>query len=120
MAHPERIHQMLATVDAMDARAFARWFTPSATLRYGSGEPIVGREGIESFAAQFFGAILALRHRVLHEWDHGERLICQGECTYTRKDQRQVTLPFMTLSTWEGAQMSEYLVYLDGAPLFAP
>jgi ketosteroid isomerase-like protein len=120
MTQPEWMHRMLATVDAKDAAGFAGWFTPDAVMRYGSGEPMVGPGAIRGFCDRFFCAVDGIAHRVLAQWDEGAKTICQGECSYLRKDGRRLTLPFMTLSTRRGDKLAEYLVYMDAAPLFAP
>jgi hypothetical protein len=67
----------------------------------------------------FFSSIKGLKHRLLKVWHLEGAAIIQGEVTYTRKDGRLVTVPFMNLFRLEGPLINEYLIYNDVSPLFA-
>ena len=43
----------------------------------------------------------------------------QGEATYTRKDDKMVTVPFLNLFKMKGALVSQYIIYVDISPLYA-
>ncbi len=120
MANLGWMKEMLDTVDRMDAEGFSRFFAAGGTMRYGNGPSVSGPAGVREFSANFFAAINGISHRVLGLWETDGGVFCQGECTYQRKDGRAVTLPFLTLSKQGNAGLSEYLVYMDAAPIFAP
>jgi hypothetical protein len=114
------MREMLDAVDKMDADGFSRYFAPGCKMRYGNGPEVVGPTGVRDFSAGFFAGIDGICHQLLGVWRTEGGVVCQGECSYKRKDGTQVTLPFMTFSRRGDAGISEYLVYMDPAPIFAP
>lgn len=113
------LNQAFKTIDRMDAEGFVGFLTDDAVFRYGSGEAVRGKDDVRSAVAGFFGSIKGLSHRLLETWNLGETVMCRGEVTYTRKDDKQMTLPFMDLFKMKGELVQEWLVYMDPGPLFA-
>jgi hypothetical protein len=45
--------------------------------------------------------------------------VCEGEVTYRRHDNSEITLPFADAFDLRGDLISGYRIYIDIAPLFA-
>jgi ketosteroid isomerase-like protein len=115
----EPFRELFAAIDSEDSDAFVAFLTDDAVFRYGSWEPVVGRENVRLAVAGFFQTIKALRHNVLNTWQVGDVIFSQGEVTYTRLDEKQVTVPFLNLFKMQGDLIQEYSIYIDPTPLFA-
>ncbi len=113
------MHAMLGAVDSMDASAFAAFFDAEGRMKYANGEFVVGPDGVRDFTNGFYQAIKGIRHRIVGTWELDGRTFCQGECTYTRRDDRAVTLPFFSITRRNGEKVAEYQVFMDANPVFA-
>ena len=111
-------------VDQKDAAGFAAVFTDDAWLRFGNGEPIVGRATIEAAIAQFFTAMVDLRHEFTAISHQGDTIFLEAVVTYTRHDGGVVSVPAMTvfhMQDADGRRLAHRCqIYVDLAPLFAP
>ena len=119
MTGVEWVSRLFDSIDRMDADDMASFLTENARFRFGNAEPVTGKKQIRDVVAGFFSTIKALKHRILKVWQFEDTVICQGEVTYTRKDGRLVTVPFMNLFTMDGSLIHEYLIYNNVSPLFA-
>jgi ketosteroid isomerase-like protein len=117
MATKIKLEEVFATIDRMDADGFAAYMADDGVFRFGSQEPVRGRQAVRDHVSGFFGAIKALRHRLGDRWEGDASLVCEGEVTYTLLDGRNVTLPFVDIFRFEGDKISDYLVYVDPAPM---
>jgi ketosteroid isomerase-like protein len=112
------ITDVFADVDRMDAKAFASYLAEDCVLRFGNADEVAGREAIEVAIAGFFTTIKGLSHRVLEEWNVDDTTIVQCESTYTRMDDRQVTLPAVTICRRGGELIDDYRIYVDLSPVY--
>ena len=116
--------ELYTKVDRKDAAGFAAVFVEDGWLRFGNNDPIVGRKNIEAAIAQFFTAMVSLRHQFVRTTLHEKLLFLEAAVTYTRHDQKVVTVPAMTVFTFaerDGRRAAERCnIYVDLAPLFAP
>jgi ketosteroid isomerase-like protein len=110
---------LFADIDRMDAAAFASYFTEDGVLRFANADEVRGRDAIEAVIAGFFGTIKGLSHQIFEQWDVGEATILQGEVTYTRTDDRQVTLPAAVIFRRDVDLIADYRIYIDQTPLYA-
>ena len=110
---------LFEAIDSKNADAFTAYLTEDAVFRYGSQDPVQGREAIRAYVAGFFGTIEALSHRVDEVWEGDGSLACMGEVTYTREGGSRVTLPFANVFRLEGEKVREYQIHVDPSPLFA-
>lgn len=111
------LSEVLKSVDSKDADTFSSYLADDAVFRYGSQDPVKGRQAVRDYVAAFFGTVAALQHRVLETWEGDESLVCRGEVTYTRHDGIQVAVPFANVFKLGGRQIRDYLVYVDPTPL---
>ena len=114
------MHEMLARVDAMDVPGFLAYFTEDGEFRFGNWPGAVGQQAVAGFTREFFGMIAGIKHEVLGTWQAGDHVFTEGAVTYTRKDGKKVTVPFLTRAEMSGAKMKRYLVFADPSPLLAP
>jgi ketosteroid isomerase-like protein len=119
MADADWVPQLFERIDAMDTEAFLSFLTDDASFRFGSAPPLDGKAAIREGVDGFFATIQALRHELVRSWVQGETVICQGQVTYTRKDGRELTLPFVNVFELAGGLIREYLIYIDINPLYA-
>jgi ketosteroid isomerase-like protein len=110
---------LLADTDRMDAEGFASYLAEDCVLRFGNADEVVGRDAIEVAIAGFFDTIKDLRHNVSHEWEVDDTTIIQFAVTYTRHDDREVTVPAVTIYRRGAELIDDYRVYVDLAPVYA-
>jgi ketosteroid isomerase-like protein len=110
---------LLADIDRMDAKAFASYMSDDCVLRFANADEVVGREAIEAAIAGFFGTIKSLSHHVFNEWSVDDATIIQFEVTYTRLDDRQVTVPAVTIYQRGDGLIDDYRIYVDLTPVYA-
>jgi ketosteroid isomerase-like protein len=111
--------EVFADVDRMDAEAFASHLAEDCLLRFGNADEVVGRDAIEEAIDGFFSTIKALSHHVVDQWDVDGTTIVQIEATYTRLDDRRVTLPAVAIWRRGGDLIDDYRIYVDLAPVYA-
>lgn len=97
MEQPAWIQQLFQSIDAMDTNTFLTFIADDAQFRFGNSPPAVGKNLIGQAVEGFFKSIKQNRHNILKTWMHPDTVICQGEVTYTRHDDSQLTLPFVNI-----------------------
>ncbi len=120
MEHKRFFDEMFAHVDALDSKGFASFFTEGGVFTFGNNAPVTGRGRIEDFIAGFFGAIGGISHDFQNCWTQGDRAFANGFVTYVRKDGTKLTVPWATISRFEGNKLAEYNAYVDASKLFNP
>ena len=111
---------LFATIDAKDTGRFVDVLTEDASFRFGSAAPVLGRDNIRAAVDGFFSTIAASRHTLSRSMMEDGALICEGEVTYTRHDDAEITLPFANFLELDGKLISNYKIYADAGPLYAP
>lgn len=114
-----QVLRLFSAIDSMNPDAFVSFLTPDATFRFGGHPPVVGQAGIYAAVDSFWRAIGGSAHRLVHLWRDGDDVAVQGEVTYTRKDGREVVVPFVNVFKMKGDKVAEYLIHIDNAPLWA-
>ena len=110
---------LLADVDRMDAKAFASYLSEDCVLRFANADEVVGRDAIEGAIDGFFGTIKGISHHVVGQWDVDDTTIVQFESTYTRMDDRRVTVPAVTIyRRGRDDLIDDYRIYVDLAPVY--
>jgi limonene-1,2-epoxide hydrolase len=106
--------------DPLKASAkFITFFTEDARYRFGSFEPVVGREGIGNSVANFFPLVKALYHDIHTIWEQGNELIVEMDVIYTRHDDTVITLPVADIFRFEGDLIRDMRIFMDVNPVFA-
>ncbi len=113
------LDNLLATIDQQDTERFLDFLTDGASFRFGSAPPAQGREAIRAAVDGFFSTIAGCKHRLTRIIQDDGVLVCEGEVTYTRLDDTQITLPFANIFEFEGELIANYKIYADSGPLYA-
>jgi ketosteroid isomerase-like protein len=111
--------ELFADIDRMDAKAFASYLAEDCVLRFGNADEVVGRNAIEEAIAGFFRTFKGISHDFVEQWDVGDTTILQFEATYTRMDDRRVTVPAVTIYRRGDELIDDYRIYVDLAPVYA-
>lgn len=110
---------VFAAIDRQDATAFVGYLTEDAVFRFGSAPAVRGREAIAAAVDGFFGTIAACSHDVQNTLSSGRTVVCEGEVTYRRQNDTEITLPFTDIFEYDGDLISQYKIYIDINPLYA-
>ena len=113
------IEKIGRTIDAKDSDGFASFITEDGIFRFGNQPDVKGRKAIADYVAAFFSMIKSSKHSIVNVWDEKNTIIWQGQVLYTRLDDKQVTINFTNIFYMKGDLITDYLIYIDNAPLFA-
>jgi len=112
--------EIFALIDQLDAHAVAALFAEDAVMVFGNNDQLLGRAAILAGNTAMLAHIKGLRHVVRQEWTVDDTTIAVTDVTYTRRDDKQVTVPAVSIWRVDGdGLIAEYRVYYDLAPLFA-
>jgi len=112
---------IFALVDRQDVSGLIELFAEDATMVFGNGEPLLGREAILAGNNGFLQTIKGLRHHIIEEWAVGATTIAVTDVTYSRRDDKEVTIP--GVSIWrvgEDGLITDYRVFFVPSPIYAP
>lgn len=113
--------EVFAQVDRLDPDAMSALLAEDATMVFGNGDPLVGRAAILAGNIAFLGYVKGLRHEIRREWTVGDTTVAETDVTYTRRDDKQVTVPAVSIWRVGGdGLITDFRVFYDPAPVFAP
>lgn len=115
---PERA-QLFADIDSMDPDRFTAHLAEDVTMRFGNADPVRGRAAVGETWGQFCQGVAGVAHDIVNRWTVGDSTIVEARVTYTRHDERQVTVPVVTVYDEGVGGIVDYRIYIDLAPLFA-
>ncbi|MDJ0749839.1 MAG: nuclear transport factor 2 family protein [Woeseiaceae bacterium] len=110
---------LFAAIDNKDAASFVQYLAEDAVFRFGSAPPVRGRAAIREAVDGFFATIAGCRHAIGNSLRSGRTLVCEGEVTYRRHDDSEITLPFTNVFEYQGKLIAHYKIYIDIGPLYA-
>lgn len=110
---------LTTAIDARDTPAFLNFIAADGVFRFGSAPPVRGHEAIGAAVDGFFASIAGSTHKWLNTLRDGCTLVCEGEVTYRRLDDSEITLPFTNIFELDGDLINQYKIYIDIAPLYA-
>jgi ketosteroid isomerase-like protein len=111
--------RMFAAADALDVDNYVTFLARDVYFRFGNAEPIIGREAVREAVGTFFTTIKGLQHTIEREWHDGDTIIQQLAVTYTRLDDKLVTLPAVNVLRMHDDTVVNYRIYVDLAPVYA-
>jgi len=115
----DRLDGLFASIDAKDTEEFLGYLTKDAVFRFGSAAAVGGHDAIRAGVDGFFTTIKGSSHALNNVLSHGNTLVCEGEVSYCRHDDSEITLPFTNVFELDGPLISHYKIYIDIAPLYA-
>lgn len=113
------LDDLFASIDRMDADAFAGFLTEDGRFSFGNQPAAKGRAAVREAVGGFFASIAGLQHRIDRVWEDKDSVVCHGEVTYERMDGSSITLPFADVFYLQGGLISDYRIFMDVAPLYA-
>ena len=111
--------QLCARIDAKDVRGFVAYLSDDCEFRFANGPAVLGHAAIASAVDAFWASIRGSSHAIRNCWGDETSAVCEGNCTYTRHDGSQVTLPFVDVLHFRGGKAARYCIYMDAGPLYA-
>jgi len=113
------LDDLFSSIDEMNSTKFVHFLTDDAIFRFGSAPPVQGREEIRAAVDAFFSSIGGCKHVLTKILADEGTLVCEGDVTYARHDESEITLPFVNVFEFEGELISHYKIYADAGPLYA-
>ena len=114
-------HSFFQKIDTQDLDGLAALLADDARMVFANGDPMVGREAVLAGNIGFFSTIKNLRHRLLSEWSVGTDTIAETEVTYTRLDNKEVSISGVTIWQVDNDDLIiELRIYGDLTPVFEP
>jgi len=110
---------LFAAIDGKNVERFLGFLADDARFRFGNIPACQGKHAIGAAVNGFFDSIDACHHEVLGSWSPSDSVICHGQVTYTRRDQKRVTVPFANVLMLRGGLIRDYLIFVDVSPLYA-
>jgi hypothetical protein len=122
MSEPAGAHATLfADIDSLVPAAFAAHLAEDVRMRFGNADPVHGRAACEETWAGFCGSVRSVTHAVRNQWPVGGATVVEAEVTYGRLDGSAVAVPVVTIYEVGADELiTDYRIYIDLAPLFAP
>jgi ketosteroid isomerase-like protein len=115
----EWLESTFEALDTKDVDAFVAKLTPGAEVRFGNGEPVVGRVAIRDAFREFLDAVGSVSHAYSTQLSVDDTLIVETTVTATRHDGTTVVLPSATVFELTEGKADRMQTYIDVAPLFA-
>ena len=114
---PIWLSQFYAKVDKLDTEGVAAAFSTDASMRYGSNEAAVGPDAIRGGLTYLFTHYAGIQHEFLSVWDAGSTLMVEANVTYRTQDQREVTVPALTvIEHRDGGVIDGMRIFIDPSP----
>ena len=112
--------ELFSIIDGRQTQAFISYLSEEAMFRYGSNPEVHGRAAIATVVDQVLGTFRASAHQLERCWEVGNCRIGQGIVTYTRLDQKKVTMPFCNVLTMRGDRVARYEIFRPLEGFFVP
>lgn len=112
------LDKFLNTFETKDADKLAKFLTDDAILYDGNNEPLIGRDAIRKAVGDFFRLVKGMKFKVIRKWVHSDSIIVQGDVTFTRLDESEITLPFADIYYMKEDRIQKLYSYTDINPLF--
>lgn len=118
------LKELFASIDRMDAKAYADFFTDDASFQMANQPPAVGKIAISGMAQFVFDQLQALRHDIVKTWVLENEILVEGRVFYHTKDSRQIDFPFFSVFELareaNGRLIRAYRAFIDAHELFQP
>ena len=111
--------EMFRASDVLDVDGWVAYLTPDVSFRFGNADPISGRDTVRQAVSEFFATIKGLKHTIVQEWLIDDVNIQKLDVTYTRLDDKVVTIPAANILRVEDGLIADYQIYADLTPVYA-
>jgi ketosteroid isomerase-like protein len=123
--HPTReserlVRNLFAAVDARDPARVGDLATDGVTFRFGSADPIAGKEALVAASREFSAAIAGIHHEITQLWEpEPGTVVTELQVTYRRHDGSELTLPCCNIFRLRDGLIDDYRIYMDITPVMA-
>jgi hypothetical protein len=115
----EWIENTFEALDSKNVDAFVANLTPGAEIRFGNGDPVVGRVAIRDAFREFLDAVASVSHAYTTQLRIDDTLFVETMVTVTRRDGSTVVLPSATVFELIEGKAERMQTYVDVSPVFA-
>ncbi|KXX58451.1 nuclear transport factor 2 family protein [Rhodococcus sp. LB1] len=112
----ETTRKLLQAADT-DIAAFFDYFSDDCVFHMGNNAPVIGKNAIQSWVAQYLTSVASMRHEIIEEWSEGNVAALRVEVTYTLQNCESFTLPAVTRTRVDNNKVTEYLIFMDPSPV---
>lgn len=113
------LDDLFESIDEKNVDRFLHFLTDDAIFRFGSAPQVQGQSQVRDAVNEFFATIAGCKHKLNKVLADDGTIVCEGEVTYIRNDESEITLPFVNVFETAGELISHYKIYADAAPLYA-
>lgn len=106
-------------VDALDLEGTLAGFAPDASMRYGSMDPMEGREAVRGGLTWLYTYYRGIRHEFRHVWVSGDTVVLEATVTYGHPDGREVSVPVVSILEHRDGIVDDLRIFLDPSPIEA-
>lgn len=114
----DKMNELFASIDKMDAPAFGSHLHPDVEFRFGNGESVHGKENATAAVAGFFSSIKNIKHNVQDIKVVDDLVPNHGIVTYTRHDGTTLTVPYANLFYMQDNLIKKYFIFVDTSELY--
>jgi limonene-1,2-epoxide hydrolase len=112
------VRTFLAGTNTLDE--YLAFFADDCIYRVSNQSNVIGKEALAQAAGRFRSSVERVEHRILKLWCVTDRVICELEAIYTRKDGKTVSLPCLDIFTIESGKIRSLKIFADLSPVFKP
>ena len=117
---PAWLVELYRKVDSLEPDAIVDAFAADGEMRFGSGDPLVGKEAVRAGVTWLCSSYRRMSHRFINVWDLGDTALLEAIVTYDCLDGRTVPVPVVTIIERCGEEVTSLRFYSDPAALRAP
>jgi ketosteroid isomerase-like protein len=112
------VRTFLAGTNTLDE--YLAFFADDCIYRVANQSNVIGKEALAQAAGRFRSSVERVEHRILQLWVMSDRVTCELEAIYTRKDGKTVSLPCLDIFTIESGKIRGLQIFADLSPVFKP
>ena len=112
------MHDMLEGLDGDGVPALYPYLCDDVEYRFGSFPAGQGKESFNETWLAISPHIETLSHEVLDTWESEDSAVCRGHVTYSLRDGRDITVPFVNVFYLRDGLVSKYLIHIDASAVF--
>jgi ketosteroid isomerase-like protein len=114
------IREVFAATDRQDVDANAALMHDDVVLRFGNGEPVVGKSAFIETSRDFHASLAGIRHEITSLWTVGDdTVITEMLVHYERLDGGRLTLPCANIFRLRDGLVADYRIFMDIGPVYA-
>ncbi|MNF79182.1 SnoaL-like domain protein [compost metagenome] len=106
-------------IDRRRMEDFLSFLTDDIELTIANNPTASGKEEVRTIVGAFWQSINGLKHHIHHVIESDDYVVFESLVTYTRLDQKEVSVPCATIIKLRHELISEWRIYVDASPVFS-